>query len=72
MSNIMSRLKLDLVEDVNTNNCILQKVELYKVTELILNSNEVFIGPEFVTPVQDKGLSRAFPMGIKLGRCEVG
>ena len=72
MSNIMSRLKLDLVENVNTNNCILQKVELDKVTELILNANEVFIGSEFVTPIQDKGLSSASPMRIQLGRCEVG
>ena len=72
MGNIAGGLKLDLVEYVNTSNCILEKVELDQVTELILNTNEVFVGSEFVTPIQDKGLSSASPMRIKLGRCEVG
>ena len=72
MSYIMGRLELDLMEHINTNNCILQKVEFNKVAELILDTNEVFVSSEFVTPIQDKGLSSSLPMRIKLGRCEVG
>ena len=41
MGNIMGRLKLDLVEDVNASNCVLEEVELDKVTEAILNSNKI-------------------------------
>ena len=72
MSNIMGRLKLDLMEHINTNNSVLQKVKLNKVAELILDINDVFIGSEFVTPIQDKGLSSSLPMRIKLGRGKVG
>ena len=68
----MSRLELEMVENVDTSNSVLEKVELDKVTEAILNPNEVFIGSEFVTPIQDKGLCSASPMRVKPGRCEVG
>ena len=72
MGNIMSRLELNLVEDVNTSNSVLKEIEFDKVTEPIFNSNKVFICSELITPIQYKGLGSASPMGVKPGRGEVG
>jgi len=71
MSNVMSGLELDLMESIHSSHSVLEKGHLDSITELVFNLNEVFISPEFVTPMKDERLGSTTPVGIKFGRGEV-
>ena len=72
MGDIMGRLKLDLIEIINSINCILQQCHLDRITEVVFGRKHVFEGTELITPMEDEGGGCSFPLGIKLGQSEVG